>query len=30
LLTILDDKPKRIRFDGSEISMADEPHAFRV
>ena len=30
LLTILDDKPKRIRFDGSEISMSDEPQAFRV
>jgi stage V sporulation protein R len=30
LLTILDDKAKRIRFDGSEISMSDEPHAFRV
>ncbi len=30
LLTVLDDKPKRIRFDGSEISMSDEPHAFRV
>ncbi|MBL9101373.1 MAG: SpoVR family protein [Myxococcales bacterium] len=30
ILTVLDDKPKRIRFDGSEISMSDEPHAFRV
>jgi stage V sporulation protein R len=30
LLTLLDDKPKRIRFDGSEISMSDEPQAFRV
>ncbi|WP_293270276.1 SpoVR family protein [Nannocystis sp.] len=30
LLTILDDKAKRIRFDGSEISMSDEPQAFRV
>ena len=30
LLTILDDKPKRIRYDGSEISVSDEPEAFRV
>jgi stage V sporulation protein R len=30
LLTIVDDKPKRIRFDGSEISMSDEPAAFRL
>jgi spore cortex formation protein SpoVR/YcgB (stage V sporulation) len=30
ILTVIDDKPKRIRFDGSEISMSDEPHAFRV
>ena len=30
LLTMLDDKPKRIRFDGSEISMSEEPQAFRV
>jgi stage V sporulation protein R len=30
LLTLLDEKPKRIRFDGSEISVSDEPEAFRV
>ncbi len=30
LLTILDEKPKRIRYDGSEISVADEREAFRV
>ncbi|MCY1012224.1 SpoVR family protein [Nannocystis pusilla] len=30
ILTVLDDKPKRIRFDGAEISMSDEPAAFRV
>lgn len=30
LLTVIDEKPKRIRFDGSEISVADEPEAFRV
>ena len=30
ILTVVDDKPKRIRFDGSEISMSDEPAAFRV
>ena len=30
LLTILDETPKRIRFDGSENSVTDEPEAFRV
>ncbi len=30
ILTIVDDKPKRIRFDGSEIGISDEPEAFRV
>jgi stage V sporulation protein R len=30
ILTVLDDKPKRLRFDGAEISMSDEPAAFRV
>ncbi len=30
LVTILDDKPKRIRFDGSEISVTEEPQAFRL
>ena len=27
LLTVIDDKPKRIRFDGREIGMSDEPAA---
>jgi stage V sporulation protein R len=30
ILTVVDDKPKRIRFDGSEIGISDEPEAFRV
>ncbi len=30
LLTQIDDKPKRIRFDGSEIGISDETEAFRV
>ncbi len=30
VLTILDDKPKRIRFDGSEVGIADESEAWRV
>ncbi len=30
ILTVIDDKPKRIRFDGTEITIADEPAAFRV
>jgi stage V sporulation protein R len=30
LLTVLDGKPKRIRFDGSEVSISDEAEAARV
>ena len=30
ILTIIDDKPKRIRYDGSEIGISDEPEAFKV
>jgi stage V sporulation protein R len=30
ILTVIDDKPKRIRFDGSEVTISDEPAAFRV
>jgi len=30
VLTIVDDKPKRIRFDGSEIGISDEPEAAKV
>jgi stage V sporulation protein R len=30
ILTVIDDKPKRIRFDGSEVTISDEPEAFRV
>jgi stage V sporulation protein R len=30
ILTLVDDKPKRIRFDGSEVGIADEPEAWRV
>ncbi|MCX4242811.1 SpoVR family protein [Paraliomyxa miuraensis] len=30
ILTMIDDKPKRIRFDGSEVTISDEPAAFRV
>ena len=30
ILTVVDDKPKRIRFDGSEVTISDEPAAFRV
>ncbi len=30
ILTIIDDKPKRIRFDGSEVTISDEPEAFKV
>ncbi len=30
LLTLIDDKPKRIRYDGSEVSISDESEAFRV
>jgi stage V sporulation protein R len=30
ILTAIDDKAKRIRFDGSEVSISDEPEAFRA
>ncbi len=30
ILTMVDDKPKRIRFDGSEIGISDEPEAAKV
>ena len=30
ILTVIDDKPKRIRYDGSEIGISDEPEAFKV
>jgi len=30
LLTVLDDRPKRIRFDGAEISVSDEPAAQKL
>ncbi len=30
ILTIVDDKPKRIRYDGSEVTISDEPSAFKV
>ncbi len=30
ILTTIDDKPKRIRFDGSEIGISDEAEAFKV
>ena len=30
ILTIVDDKPKRIRFDGSEVGIADETEAWRM
>jgi stage V sporulation protein R len=30
ILTQVDEKPKRIRFDGSEIGISDEPEAFKV
>jgi stage V sporulation protein R len=30
ILTVVDDKPKRIRFDGSEVTISDEPEAFKV
>ena len=30
ILTIVDDKPKRIRYDGSEISVTDEPAAAKL
>ena len=28
ILTVVDDKPKRIRYDGSEVTISDEPAAF--
>ena len=30
LLTVIDEKPKRIRFDGTEIQIADEPEAWKL
>jgi stage V sporulation protein R len=30
ILTTIDDKPKRIRYDGSEVTISDEPAAFKV
>lgn len=30
LLTVIDDKAKRIRYDGQEISVTDEPEAFKI
>jgi stage V sporulation protein R len=30
ILTVIDDKPKRIRFDGSEVTISEEAEAFRV
>jgi len=30
ILTQVDEKPKRIRFDGSEIGISEEPEAFKV
>ena len=30
LLTVIDDKPKRIRYDGTEIQIADEPAAWKL
>ena len=30
ILTIVDDKPKRIRYDGSEVTISDEAEAFKV
>ncbi len=30
ILTTVDDKPKRVRYDGSEITISDEPAAFTV
>lgn len=30
ILTMIDEKPKRIRYDGSEIQIADEPEAWRL
>jgi len=30
ILTVIDEKPKRVRFDGSDVTITDEPEAFRV
>ena len=30
ILTLVDDKPKRVRYDGSEVTISDEPEAFRI
>ena len=30
ILTIIDDKPKRVRYDGSEVTISDESEAFAV
>ena len=30
ILTVIDDKPKRIRYDGSEILITDEPEAWKL
>jgi stage V sporulation protein R len=30
IVTTIDDKPKRIRYDGSEVTISDESEAFRV
>ncbi|MCA9653004.1 MAG: SpoVR family protein, partial [Myxococcales bacterium] len=30
ILTVVDDKPKRVRYDGSEVTISDEPAAFKV
>ena len=30
ILTVIDDKPKRIRYDGTEITIADEPEAWKL
>ncbi len=30
ILTIIDEKPKRIRFDGSEVTISDETEAYRL
>ena len=30
LLTVVEGKPKRIRYDGTEMALTDEPEAFAV
>jgi stage V sporulation protein R len=30
ILTVIDDKPKRIRYDGAEIQISDEPEAWKL